>query len=504
MALLHSTVHTSPQSEANVSLLSSRNQAKEKDGKVKENGNQTKDSQVKENGRQAKEKEGQAKGKEKEGQAKSKEKEVQAKEIHITVYTSDEESLPGKEVNISQEEKKTKKKAGSKTMASNDKTTPQFKVGEGCFAKVRGFPFWPAKVTKVSGNSVNVVFFGTKEVASLALRDLAKASKENQEKFGTSQILKRKGYSEGLEQLKDHVAGKPGAQTLLGEVEGGEEDEEYEVEKVKDKRVRRGKVEYLIKWRGFDDPKEDTWEPVGSLKGAADEEIKKFEKENAPKNAPEKVKIKKSIVEKVVEDPDLYKRTMYQVTPSKRQLKRGGSPSKSVIDTAKVKNNAKVADKTKKAKTPSKPLTVKEKPATLKEKTATAKEVVESSSRARRAEKRVSFEVNQVEQQSKSSAEQKSDRRASKRVSEEENASGERASKRQKESKKAPAEPTNKTENQQRRERLLFGEESSSSSSSSSSKPIKLHLTIELELEEEQFVRIAKQLPALLNMPFKR
>ena len=40
--------------------------------------------------------------------------------------------------------------------------------------QVRGFPFWPAKVTKISGSSANVVFFGTKEVASLALRDLVK------------------------------------------------------------------------------------------------------------------------------------------------------------------------------------------------------------------------------------------------------------------------------------------------------------------------------------------
>ena len=139
MALLHSTVHTSPQSEANTSQLTSK-----------------------------------------------KKKETKEKEIHITVYTSDEESLAGQEVKNSQNEKKA---AGSTTMASNEKPT-QFKAGEGCFAKVlhvpgsnisntkhfqvRGFPFWPAKVTKVSGNSVNVVFFGTKEVASLALRDLAK------------------------------------------------------------------------------------------------------------------------------------------------------------------------------------------------------------------------------------------------------------------------------------------------------------------------------------------
>ena len=102
MALLHSTVHTLPQLEANTSLLASG----------------------KENQR-----------KEKEKQTKETEKQGKAKEIHITVYTSDEESLAGQEVNASQKEKKKRKAAGSTTMASNDKST-QFKVGEGCFAKV--------------------------------------------------------------------------------------------------------------------------------------------------------------------------------------------------------------------------------------------------------------------------------------------------------------------------------------------------------------------------------
>uniref|UniRef100_A0A8D2P697 Chromobox 1 n=1 Tax=Zosterops lateralis melanops TaxID=1220523 RepID=A0A8D2P697_ZOSLA len=37
-----------------------------------------------------------------------------------------------------------------------------------------------------------------------------------------------------------------------------EEEEEYVVEKVLDRRVVKGKVEYLLKWKGFsDDPKEN-------------------------------------------------------------------------------------------------------------------------------------------------------------------------------------------------------------------------------------------------------
>ena len=42
-------------------------------------------------------------------------------------------------------------------------------------------------------------------------------------------------------------------------------DEEYEVEKVLDKRVKKGQVEYLVKWKNYDDPDDNTWEPIGNL-----------------------------------------------------------------------------------------------------------------------------------------------------------------------------------------------------------------------------------------------
>jgi len=54
-------------------------------------------------------------------------------------------------------------------------------------------------------------------------------------------------------------------------------DDEYEVEKVLDKRINKnGEPEYLVKWKNFNDPADDTWEPMANLEGA-DIEIKKFE-----------------------------------------------------------------------------------------------------------------------------------------------------------------------------------------------------------------------------------
>ena len=50
---------------------------------------------------------------------------------------------------------------------------------------------------------------------------------------------------------------------------------EYEIEKVLKKRLRKGKPEYFVKWKGYD---ETTWEPLENLKNAKSL-IDKFEQE---------------------------------------------------------------------------------------------------------------------------------------------------------------------------------------------------------------------------------
>ena len=48
---------------------------------------------------------------------------------------------------------------------------------------------------------------------------------------------------------------------------------EYEVEKVLDKRFRKGRAEYFVKWKHYD---ETTWEPLKNL-GNIDDLLEEFD-----------------------------------------------------------------------------------------------------------------------------------------------------------------------------------------------------------------------------------
>ena len=51
--------------------------------------------------------------------------------------------------------------------------------------------------------------------------------------------------------------------------DGGTMSEEFEVEKILDKRAgKNGRPEYKILWKGYPDEEDCTWEPVGNLTGS--------------------------------------------------------------------------------------------------------------------------------------------------------------------------------------------------------------------------------------------
>ena len=55
----------------------------------------------------------------------------------------------------------------------------------------------------------------------------------------------------------------------------------YVVEAILDERVRRGKLQYLVKWLGYDNPEDNTWEYAENVTWGAQGAINAYEKAKA-------------------------------------------------------------------------------------------------------------------------------------------------------------------------------------------------------------------------------
>ncbi|XP_016951308.1 PC4 and SFRS1-interacting protein [Drosophila biarmipes] len=92
-----------------------------------------------------------------------------------------------------------------------DKAAKSFSIGDLVFAKVKGYPPWPAKITKSNNNKkYNVYFYGTGETANIKVEDLFPYA-DNKERFATEKIMKRAKFIEAIEQIESALRGEDSA-----------------------------------------------------------------------------------------------------------------------------------------------------------------------------------------------------------------------------------------------------------------------------------------------------
>ncbi|GJQ79151.1 hypothetical protein Trydic_g5403 [Trypoxylus dichotomus] len=126
------------------------------------------------------------------------------------------------------------------------KKAKSFNVGDKVFAKVKGYPAWPAKIMAENGKKYEVSFYGTEETGSIKVEDLFYYLKHKDQFYRN---LKRKDYQEAVEQIEAEIqeSGTDGNNDEDSEIDQTVANDTLEKKGKKRKRESVGEEAHVIK-----------------------------------------------------------------------------------------------------------------------------------------------------------------------------------------------------------------------------------------------------------------